>query len=428
MNQLGTLYQYEIKKILKRKMFWIAFCGVILVIVFLCVEPMLDHYTHTDIRTGETVRDTKYDNVMERQERAERLNGRMIDDTLLQEMQEAYAGLRTGEKVVEDNSILGQTSTATATTIGIFSDEGTEEERRKYIEQIRQYEAIYNYVRELVGNERVHTVNSAGFYGERRQQVEDYERNLYLTEGEKTYWRKHEVQTPYAYYWDMGPSMMLSSVKTILALTALMIGMVFSGVFADERMRKTDQLVLCSRYGRRTLYLAKLLAATTLGTVATFLASGTAMLSFGVLYGYDKNWNAPLQVYLPSSPFALTLGETIVILMVLLLLSAGLHSVLTLVLSGLTRSGVATISLMVVYILGTMVINVPERLRFLSQGLYLAPAKLVRVSALCDIRLVGGAGHYLTCWQTGMIIYPLLAMGLALLGGLIYRRWQISGR
>ena len=428
MSQLGTLYIYEIKKILKRKMFWIAFCWVMLIIVFLCFEPMLDHYTRMDALTGEMVSYTKYDYMMESQEQAEGLNGRIIDDTLLQEMQSAYGGIRTSEKVVEDNSILSLTSTASVTTIGIFSDGGTVEEHIKVIEQTRRYEAIYDYVRGVVGNERVHTVNADDFYGERQQQMEEYERNMYLTEGEKAYWREHEVQTPYTYYWDQGPSMMLSSVKTILTLTALMIGMVFSGVFADERMRKTDQLVLCSRHGRRTLYRAKLLAATTLGTVVTFLVSGTTMLSFGVLYGYGENWDAPLQIYLPSSPFALTMGETIVILMVLLLLSAALHSILTLVLSGLTRSGVATISLMVVYILGTMVINVPERLRFLSQCLYLMPAKLIRASALCDTRLVGGAGHYLTCWQTGMLLYPLLALGLALLGGLIYSRWQISGR
>ena len=337
-------------------------------------------------------------------------------------------GVQTSEKVIEDNSILSQAGTATVNVVGIFSDDGTGEEARKSIEQRRQYEAIYDYVRDIVGNERVHTVNAANFYGERQLQVEDYERSLYLTEGEKAYWREHEVQTPYAYYWDMAPSMLLSSVKTILVLTALMMGMVFSGVFADERMRKIDQLALCSRHGRRTLYLAKLLAAITLGTAATFLVSGAAILSFGVLYGYEKNWNAPLQIYLPSSPFALTMGETIVILMVLLLLAAVLHSILTLVLSSLTKSGVATISLMVVYILGTLVISVPGRLRFLAQCLDLAPAKLVRAGALCDIRLVGGAGHYLTCWQAGMLLYPLLSLGLALLGGLIYRRWQISGR
>ena len=64
----------------------------------------------------------------------------------------------------------------------------------------------------------------------------------------------------------------------------------------------------------------------------------------------------------------------------------------------------------------------------LSQCLYLLPAKLVRSSAFYDARLAGGGGHYLTNWQTGIILYPLLALVLALLGSLIYRRWQISGR
>ena len=425
MSQLGTLYQYEIKKILKRKMTWIAFCGVMLIIVFLCYESLLDNYTTIDALTGESVRHSKYDYVLEQQERAERLNGRIIDDTLLQEMQTAYMGVQTQEMQTVRDGVVSTTSSMQTVALPV---DGTEAELLKIIEQQRQYEAIYNYIRGVVGNERVHTVDAAAFYGERQRAVADYERILYLTEGEKQYWRENEVRSPYAYYWDMGPDMMLSSVKTILALTALMIGMVFSGVFADERMRKTDQLVLCSRHGRGTLYLAKLLAVATLGTAATFLVSGITMLSFGVLYGYEKNWNAPLQIYLPSSPFALTMGEAIVILLVLLLLAAALHSVLTLVLSSWTRSSVASISLMVVYTLGTMLVNVPERLRFLSQSLYLMPAKLVRSSALCDIRLVGGAGHYLNCWQMGMLLYPLLILVLALLGGLIYRRWQISGR
>lgn len=423
MSQLGTLYQYEIKKILKRKMTWIAFGGVVLIIVFLCFEPLLDNITMTDAQTGESVRYSRYDMVLERQEQAERLNDRMIDDVLLKEMQAAYVGVQNQEKeTVMDNGVVNVSEIAIQESL---SDE-MEAERRA--EQQKQYQAIYNYVREIVGNEKVHTVDAASFYDERREKVADYERILYLTEEEKEYWRGHEAQTPYAYYWDQGPCMMLASFETILALTALMIGMVFSGVFADERMRRTDQLVLCNRHGRGMLYLAKLLAAITLGTVATFLVSGITLLSFGVLYGYDKNWNAPLQIYLPSSPFALTMGETIVILMALLLLAAVLHSVLTLILSVWTRSSVASISLMVVYTLGTMMINVPERLRFLSQALYLMPAKLVRVSALCDIRLVGGAGHYLNCWQAGMILYPLMILALVLLGGLVYRRWQISGR
>ena len=69
-------------------------------------------------------------------------------------------------------------------------------------------------------------------------------------------------------------NMMLACIMTLLVLMALVIGMMFSGVFADEHMRKTDQLALCSRYGREVLYRAKLLAAVTLGVAATFIVGG----------------------------------------------------------------------------------------------------------------------------------------------------------
>lgn len=423
MSQLGILYRYEMKKILKKKMTWISFCGVILVMLVCCFEVLLNNYVLTDAQTGESVYYSAYEIVMDRQARGEKFNGRLIDDILLREMQAAYAGVQTQEQErVTDNAAV---NVSAVTTIEV-PDDAAEAERLS--QQRRQYEAIYNYVRGVVGDEEVHTVDAAGFYGARQQMIREYEQVLRLTEGEKEYWRRHEAQTPYAYYWDRGVSMMLASFKTMLALTALMTGMIFSGVFADEHMRKTDQLVLCSRHGRGMLYLAKLLAAMTLAAVGAIVVEGITMLSLGAVYGYGESWNAPLQIYLESSPFALTMGQGIVILLVLLILAAVLHSVLTLVLSCWTRSGVASMSLVMVYTLGTLFVNVPERMRLLSQCLYLSPAKAVRASAFCNTRLVGGAGHYLTFWQTGMLLYPLLALGLALLGGLIYRGWQISGR
>lgn len=152
------------------------------------------------------------------------------------------------------------------------------------------------------------------------------------------------------------------------------------------------------------------------GAAGTVLVWGITVLSFGILYGYQTSWNAALQMDLPSSPFDLTMGQAIGITAVLLLLSALLHSILTLLLSGWTKNSVASMSLMVVYILGTLVIHVPERLRLLSQSLYLLPAKMVDVYAFYDVRLVGKESCYLTNWQAGMLLYPLLAILLALLG------------
>lgn len=419
MSQLGILYLYEMKKILKRRMTWIAFCGVVFIMMSLCFGVLLNSFATSNAQTGEMVHYSAYDRATQRGEWAEKLNGRLIDDGLLGEMQTAYGAVQTNERLLVDGSMIG-------TIIMEVSEDEAEEEKRA--EQRKRYEAVYNYVREVVGNDRVYTVDAASFYGEIQQKITDYGNTGYLTEEEREYWRGHEPQAPYPFYWTQGPNMMLACIMTLLVLMALVIGMMFSGVFADEHMRKTDQLALCSRYGREVLYRAKLLAAVTLGVAATFIVGGVTLVSFGILYGYEKNWNAPLQMYLDDSPFALTLGEAIVILLVLLLLSAALHSVLTLVLSAWTKSSVATMSLMTVYTLGTLLINVPGRFRVLSQCLSLMPAKLVRGTAFCDMRLVGAAGHYLTNWQTGMFLYPVLTLALVLLGGLLYRRWQISGR
>lgn len=423
MSQLGTLYLYEMKKILKRKMTWIAFAGVVLAMLFSCVEVLMNNYVLTDAQTGESVRYSAYERAMDRQARAEEFNGRMIDDTLLREMQAAYADVQLREQERE-----ADISGASGSSVMMIQVPEEEAEAQSLARQRGRYEAIYNYVRGIAGNEDVHTVDSDAFYGKREQMIRDYEQTLRLTEGEKEYWRRQEARTPYAFYWDMGPSMALASFKMMLALTALMIGMILSGVFADEHMRKTDQLVLCGRYGRGTLYLAKLLAAMTLALLGTLLVGGITMLCFGVLYGYEKNWNADLQIYLEASPFALTMGEGILILTALLLLAAVLHSILALVLSCLTRNGVASMSLVMVYTLGTLFIHVPQRLRVLSQCLDLLPARAVCASAFYDARLVGGGGHYLTFWQAGMLLYPALSLALALLGALLYRRWQISGR
>lgn len=419
MSQLGILYQYEMKKILKRKMTWIAFIGAVLIMLIVCYEALLNNYSETNAQTGESVRFSAYDRVIQRGEQAEKLNGRLIDDALLKEMQTAFAAVASQETMLENGSMTGTMITA------VSENEAMEE---KLAQQRRLYDAVYNYVRGVVGNNKVHTVDAAAFYDERQRTITAYEDTEFLTGGEREYWRGHERQTPYPYYWDQGPSIMLACIKTLLALLALVIGMVFSGVFADEHMRKTDQLALCSRHGRGMLYRAKLLAAVTLGVAATFIVGGVTLVSSGILYGYGKNWNAPLQMHLETSPYALTMGEAIVIMLVLLLLSALLHSVLTLVLSAWTKSSVATMSLMTAYILGTVLISVPGQLRALSQSVSLLPAQLVRGTAFCDMRLVGGAGHYLTNWQTGMLLYPLLTLGLALLGSLLYRRWQISGR
>lgn len=108
-----------------------------------------------------------------------------------------------------------------------------------------------------MGNEEVNTVDAAGLYGEIGQMRTDYEQILYLTEGESEYWRQHGPEEPYRYDWNLGPRM--------------------------------------------------LLAALTLGAVGTVLVWGITVLSFGILYGYQTSWNAPVST---AGNFACPAGGT----------------------------------------------------------------------------------------------------------------------
>ena len=74
MSQLGILYQYEMKKILKKKMTWISFCGVVLVMAFCCFGVLLNRYVLTDAQTGESVYYSAYERAMDRQARGEKFN------------------------------------------------------------------------------------------------------------------------------------------------------------------------------------------------------------------------------------------------------------------------------------------------------------------------------------------------------------------
>lgn len=104
------------------------------------------------------MRYSAYERLMGQQARAEKFNGRIIDDTLLREMQAAYADVQTQEskRVTDGGGVVASTIMTTTAPDG-------EAEAQRLIQLHQQYKAIYDYVRELVGGEKVHTVDAASF-------------------------------------------------------------------------------------------------------------------------------------------------------------------------------------------------------------------------------------------------------------------------
>ena len=90
-HNLGTLYCYEMKKIMKRKLVWATmFVCLVGVIVAVCSGLMGNYYVDGEFR------DTHYHMYQVDRQYMEALSGRVVNQQLLTQMEEAYAMIPPG--------------------------------------------------------------------------------------------------------------------------------------------------------------------------------------------------------------------------------------------------------------------------------------------------------------------------------------------
>ena len=85
MSNLFTLYCYELKKLIQKKLVWVSFLVCIVSIVFAILFPLLGSY-HAN---GEII-GTNYEQHMIDQAHRKALSGKIIDQALLEDTIAAY--------------------------------------------------------------------------------------------------------------------------------------------------------------------------------------------------------------------------------------------------------------------------------------------------------------------------------------------------
>ena len=164
MNNFGTLYYYEVKKILTRKLVWIVFfMNVFCIVMFTCADLTGKYYVD-----GEVI-DTHYHMFQVDQGYRRALSGRMLDNQLLEEMQNAYSKIPdTQERYT-------------------LTDE--------YQTYARPYSEIYNLVRRWTQKKELEEMTALqpdeeALYAARLETMEQLWREQQLTDAEKALWRK----------------------------------------------------------------------------------------------------------------------------------------------------------------------------------------------------------------------------------------------
>lgn len=398
MKNFWTLVRFELKKIISRKITWIAFGTVFtIMLAFGFYRSIVSHEVNG-------VRITAREEEMQAKAEEKKLAGRLVNDEFLEDMFVAMANHETAKSYVNAYNEIARYLCGTALSRGTVA--GVKEELGIAPEE------------ELI-------------YAARRMQIEESLANQYLTEGEKEYWRdvlETEESVPWEYDYFQGVHFVWVAAYTAIVLIALMLAVCLANLFADEHQKKTDQLVLCSRNGRKVVCMAKITA----GLLFTMVSTGLVLLATAVpqliTFGAD-GWHAPIQLIAPTSMVQMTFGEMILYTYALAIIAAILYCSIILCCSELFRnSTVAVMAVIVVLVLVPMMVLVPYEYRVLSQLFDLNPINVLAFWSATDFRLVPFFGTYVTVYQVAPVLYVVLAVIFLLLCYRAYARYQVSGR
>ena len=161
----------------------------------------------------------------------------------------------------------------------------------------------------------LYTCSTDDLYQLRRDTNEKIWDIFYLSDREKTYLSKQEAKlsTPFTYQY-------CSSYKSILSCTVIAVVMIsfltvvcIPPVSADEHSRRTDQIILCTRLGKRTAFFAKLFTAVTFSVCAVLLIYASIALPSFFMYG-TEGFSAQIQAALPGCTWDLSVGQASCIL------------------------------------------------------------------------------------------------------------------
>ena len=175
------------------------------------------------------------------------------------------------------------------------------------------------------------------------------------------------------------------------------------------------------------MYLAKILAGITFGAVVSLLFWGITAIFSVLAYGAD-GFGAALQLAFPFSTWNITVGESVLVLLLVLLVISVLYSVAIMVLSEILKNSVAVMALPVGIMILTIMIDIPYQFRIASQIYDLLPTNLLFTSELWDDRLFPLFGNYLINYQIAPVIYLLVTVVLFFVGKKVYLKYQIGAR
>lgn len=399
---MRTLIVYELKKILNRKLVWICILISILFVLITVGSPLLGDY-YVD---GEYI-NSNYEMFRTDATYQKELSGRMIDDVLLQEMQEAYAKVPMD---IEQYTL-------------------TEE----YQTYARRYSAIYNYVRQMTGMTDVEVLtelaNAEDLHTKRMEYQENRWDSFLLSETEKEFWREKETQieTPIIFYYTEAYYVLFSAAYTIGLLSIFVVSVCLASAFPEEHVKRTDQLILSSKCGRTHIYWAKFVAGLLVSFLLALIFILVTFVSAFAFYG-TEGFHAAFQLLYPGSSCPISVGQAVVILYLIILVATIFVGALVMMLSEILHNSIGTLAIVIGMIILTMMVSIPEEYRVLNQLWSFLPSNIVAGWSTFSPYTVMILGNVFQAWQVVPVLYSILGIAAAFVTKQVFIKYQVNGR
>ena len=393
----GTLYRYELKKILTRPYVLLLLVLMVGVTLFLNVKPLLAQeevaYAEED-GTLVFVTVSRYEAIQLERRFSQEDTGCLLDNEAALEMRElnrSYQESATVPTFILLNRFLVQDGIA----ITYFNPlwDGTDQ------------------MADLTYKAIAYT------------QEEEYQ-NQRLTQEEINYWKEEraEIDTPYTLGYAKGYSGILRLAYWLNLMVLPFVFVCLCGSFSDDHVYKTWPILTSSKHGRKSLALARLAAGETLaGGAILMLFAITAAIQFFV-HG-AQGAGVPIQLLkvenlrpgfgetrLCASSRVMTAGQGVLVTVGVSLIILMFAGALAMLLSKLFRRAIPALALPLGLILLSIMFDPSYYSRIQVQIWSYFPTRRISEEFLLDERLVSLGGIQLDCITVSFCLYGLLAL------------------
>lgn len=420
---MKDLIGFELKKIMQKKILWIT------VIIFLILQLIntCGAYFISSRYVDKQFLETNANWYKIERKYAQDLSGRKIDDSLLAEIADTYKYKPNSFEKAHSYEYLS-------------SDD--------YQNKVRPYEAVDKLVKEMgsiendddVRYSNILSITQDMLYKSRKSGVEALWNIYKLSDDEIKYWTAKEKQLPEVFTYKYGGTYTklvgMGGFYFIFVFMIFILAICFEGIFIDEHLWKTDQLVLCTKNGRKESYIAKMAAGCIVTVCVTLLYLIVTVLAYVGTCGAG-DFSASVQVALyPFISETLTIGQVVLIMTGILFLSSIVMCIITMALSEIVNNNVGTMAIIIAFsFFIARLIQIPKDYKFLGKLWSIAfPINILKANegvfddGFFDVRLWHIFGMKLTHWQLAPFVYIIVGIIFFFIGKWKYCKYQVSGR